>query len=160
MAVSAFYSDRNCPIQDMERQCNWHDLTPLRVVWQTACRLAAPSPSSEGPDIVSHIWRKKSNIFATRKKPRERGLDNNPSVAYNRNRKGAATSGLPFARSGYQFRNRHLPEWRFLLFTLIVIVQFRTWNVNVIGMTSPPSGWCGKPPAVSQRPAPRRRGQE
>ena len=29
VAVSAFYPDRNCPVQDMERQCNWHNLTPF-----------------------------------------------------------------------------------------------------------------------------------
>ena len=52
--------------------------------------------------------------------------------------KGAATSGLPGFVLGYLNRNRHLPEWRFLLLTLIVIVQFRTWNVNVIGMTITP----------------------
>ena len=38
--------------------------------------------------------------------------------------KGAATSGLPWLHEVYvKHRNRHLPEWRFLLFTLIVIVQ-------------------------------------
>lgn len=35
-------------------------------------------------------------------------------------------------------RNRHLAEWRFLLFTLTVTVQNRTWKVNVIGMTITP----------------------
>ena len=39
-------------------------------------------------------------------------------------------------------RNRHLAEWRFLLFTVIVIVYPKLWNVNVIGIETPPFGWC------------------
>ena len=42
--------------------------------------------------------------------------------------------------------NRHLAEWRFSLFTLIVTVYPKIWNVNVIGIKSPPlRRWC-KPP--------------
>ena len=43
-------------------------------------------------------------------------------------------------------RNRHLAEWRFLLFTIIVTVKEPI--CKVIRMVSPPSGWCGRPPAV------------
>ena len=35
-------------------------------------------------------------------------------------------------------RNRHLAEWRFLLFTQIVVVILPIWNVSVIGICSPP----------------------
>lgn len=31
VAVSAFYSDRDCPKKNMKRQCNWHGLTPFWV---------------------------------------------------------------------------------------------------------------------------------
>ena len=34
--------------------------------------------------------------------------------------------------------NRHLPEWRFLLFTIIVTVKSPIWNV--IRIVSPPFG--------------------
>ena len=43
-------------------------------------------------------------------------------------------------------RNRHLAEWRFLLFTIIVTVKEPI--CKVIRMVSPPFGWCGRPPAV------------
>ena len=46
-------------------------------------------------------------------------------------------------------RNRHLAEWRFLLFTMIVTVKGPI--CNVIRMASPPSGGCDQPPAVVQR---------
>ena len=39
-------------------------------------------------------------------------------------------------------RNRHLAEWRFLLFTMIVTVKGPI--CNVIRMASPPSGGCGE----------------
>ena len=44
-------------------------------------------------------------------------------------------------------RNRHLAEWRFLLF-FIMIVTVKEPICKVIRMVSPPSGWCGRPPAV------------
>ena len=43
-------------------------------------------------------------------------------------------------------RNRHLAEWRFLLFTMIVTVNRPI--CSVIRMVSPPFGWCGRPPAA------------
>ena len=42
--------------------------------------------------------------------------------------------------------NRHLAEWRFLLFTVTVIVYPRIWKVNVIGMATPPFGDVTEPP--------------
>ena len=44
--------------------------------------------------------------------------------------------------------NRHLAEWRFSLFTLMVITNPRICKVKVIGIASPPFGWCGRPPTV------------
>ena len=59
---------------------------------------------------------------------------------YNQRRKGRCDKRFAqFRFTSYYGRNRHLAEWRFLLFTLIVTVHFRTWNVNVIGMTITPS---------------------
>ena len=42
----------------------------------------------------------------------------------------------------FLFENRHLPGWRFLLFTtrLSVMVLPPTWNVNVKRIVSPPLG--------------------
>lgn len=57
--------------------------------------------------------------------------------------KGVAKKRLrPFGILSYTLGNRHLAEWRFLLFTRIVTVQNRTWKVNVIGMSTPPFGKC------------------
>ena len=42
----------------------------------------------------------------------------------------------------FKHRDRHLAEWRSLLFTVIVIVYPKIWNVNVIGIETPPFGWC------------------
>ena len=57
---------------------------------------------------------------------------------------------LPDSGSARRFlfwlRNRHLAEWRFLLFTVTVTVYPKIWNVNVIGITSPPSGGVAEPP--------------
>jgi hypothetical protein len=47
-------------------------------------------------------------------------------------------------------RNRHLPEWRFLRFTMIVTVKAPI--CSVIRTASPPLGWCGQPPAVRAAP--------
>ena len=58
--------------------------------------------------------------------------------------KGVAEKRLRPISSFYQFRNRHLvEEWRFLLFTVSVIVYPKIWNVKVIGIATPPFGWCG-----------------
>ncbi len=46
---------------------------------------------------------------------------------YNINRKGVAEKRLrPKLRFYFSNRNRHLAEWRFLLFTVTVIVYFHT----------------------------------
>jgi len=60
----------------------------------------------------------------------------------------AATSGRPIQMRSFlsELRNRHLAEWRFLLFTIIVTVKEPI--CKVIRMVSPPFGWCGRPPAV------------
>ena len=60
----------------------------------------------------------------------------------------AATSGRPIQMRSFlsELRNRHLAEWRFLLFTMIVTVNRPI--CSVIRMVSPPFGWCGRPPAV------------
>lgn len=42
---------------------------------------------------------------------------------------------------GFYKKNRHLPGWRFLLFTMIVTVNRPM--CNVIRIASPPFGWCG-----------------
>ena len=44
-------------------------------------------------------------------------------------------------------RNRHLAEWRFSRF-FIIIVTVKEPICKVIRMVSPPFGWCGRPPAV------------
>lgn len=63
--------------------------------------------------------------------------------------KGAATSGWLFSRIRNQAkaRNRHLAEWRFLRF-LMMIVTVKLPMCIVIRMVSPPLGKCGQPPAV------------
>ena len=43
-------------------------------------------------------------------------------------------------------RDRHLAEWRSLLFTVIVTVNPKIWNVNVIGIATPPFGDVAEPP--------------
>ena len=43
--------------------------------------------------------------------------------------------------------NRHLAEWRFSRF-FIMIVTVKEPICKVIRMVSPPFGWCGQPPAV------------
>ena len=59
-----------------------------------------------------------------------------------------ATSGRPIQMRSFlsELRNRHLAEWRFLLFTMIVTVNRPI--CSVLRMVSPPFGWCGRPPAV------------
>ena len=48
-------------------------------------------------------------------------------------------------------RNRHLAEWRFSRF-FIIIVTVKEPICKVIRMVSPPFGWCGQPPAVRAAP--------
>ena len=43
-------------------------------------------------------------------------------------------------------RNRHLAEWRFLLFTVIVMVKLPICTVKVIGMVSTSLRRCSQPP--------------
>ena len=61
----------------------------------------------------------------------------------------AATSGRPKEISLVEKtqENRHLAEWRFSRF-FIIIVTVKEPICKVIRMVSPPSGWCGRPPAV------------
>ena len=60
------------------------------------------------------------------------------------NRNGAATSGWPsFVGFLKEIRNRHLPGWRFLPFIQIITVYPKICSVIVIGIASPPFGWCG-----------------
>ena len=53
-------------------------------------------------------------------------------------------------------KNRHLPEWRFSLFTRIVKTSPKIWNVSVTGIdvTSFRRVWSQPPPASSQAPYP------
>ena len=67
-------------------------------------------------------------------------LDRAKETAIMKAEKGAATSGQPcmFQFISKRLRNRHLAEWRFLLFTIIVTVKSLIWNV--IRIVSPPLG--------------------
>ena len=67
----------------------------------------------------------------------EKHLDIHPKHAIMNIEKALPRSGSALL-GFYCSRNRHLAEWRFLLFTRIVTVQNRTWNVNVIGIATPP----------------------
>ena len=60
-----------------------------------------------------------------------------------------ATSGRPKEISLVEKtqENRHLAEWRFSRF-FIIIVTVKEPICKVIRMVSPPFGWCGRPPAV------------
>ena len=53
---------------------------------------------------------------------------------------------LKFVGLMQMIRNRHLAEWRFPLFTQIVMVKLPIWNVSVIGMTLTPFRRCSQPP--------------
>jgi hypothetical protein len=58
-------------------------------------------------------------------------------------KKGVAEKRLrPKLRFYFSNRNRHLAEWRFLLFTVTVIVYPKIWKVNVIGIAAPPFREC------------------
>ena len=48
----------------------------------------------------------------------------------------------------FQERNRHLPEWRFLLFTIIVTVKDPICNVIRMRNTSLPGGVADRLPSV------------
>ena len=52
--------------------------------------------------------------------------------------KGVAKSGSAQMRLLVYTRNRHLAEWRFLLFIRIVNVYPKIWNVTVIGIEHTP----------------------
>ena len=77
------------------------------------------------------------------------GLTAGAGTGIMRVEKGAATSGWLFSRIRNQAkaRNRHLAEWRFLRF-LMMIVTVKLPMCIVIRMVSPPLGKCGQPPAV------------
>ena len=70
------------------------------------------------------------------------------AAAIMKTERDTATSGRPIQMRSFlsELRNRHLAEWRFLLFTIIVTVKEPI--CKVIRMVSPPFGWCGRPPAV------------
>ena len=71
-----------------------------------------------------------------------RGLDAIISIE-----KGVAEKRLRPKISLLYERTRHLvEEWRFLLFTVTVIVYVHTWKVKVIGITTPPFGDVTEPP--------------
>ena len=60
---------------------------------------------------------------------------------YNEHEKSTADKRLAQVNvSGKTHRNRHLAEWRFLLFTVSVMVNLPICTVNVIGICSPPLG--------------------
>jgi len=63
------------------------------------------------------------------------------------NRKGTADKRFsPEHENWIQYRNRHLPEWRFLLFTIIVTVKGPICNVIRIGLTSFRRMWLNRLP--------------
>ena len=77
----------------------------------------------------------------------EKHLDIHPKRAIINIEKGVAKKRLrPRGFTLLKHRNRHWPEWRFLRFTRIVTVHNRTWNVNVIGIATPPFGDVAEPP--------------
>ncbi len=73
-------------------------------------------------------------------------LDSGRGDEYNKDRKGAATSGWPDLGLVHS-KNRHRAGWRFLRF-LMMIVTVKLPMCIVIRMVSPPFGKCGQPPAV------------
>jgi len=80
---------------------------------------------------------------AQNKKPRP--LTTTKERCYNTH-KGTplGTSGLARGLKVTHKRNRHRSGWRFPLVSLIVTLIPQIWKVTVIGMTSPPFGWCGQ----------------
>ena len=54
------------------------------------------------------------------------------------NRRAMHQAVGPVQGEGFKLRNRHLREWRFLLFTIIVTVNCPIWSV--IRIKSPPFG--------------------
>ena len=75
----------------------------------------------------------------------------NPALTAGRGGGIIGTSRVPrqrrSARSVYKLaftskHNRHRAGWRLSFFTLMVTVQPNTWNVKVIGIFTPPFGWC------------------
>ena len=60
--------------------------------------------------------------------------------------KGAAEKRLRPTTVLVCTRNRHCAEWRFLRFTVTVTVYPKIWNVNVIGIATPPFGDVAEPP--------------
>ena len=65
-------------------------------------------------------------------------IDNRACARYNSNIKRRCQKRLRPLRLLVYTRNRHLAEWRFLLFTLIVIVYPKICNVTVIGIEHTP----------------------
>ena len=55
---------------------------------------------------------------------------------------------LKFVGLMQTIRNRHLAEWRFPLFTQIVMVNIPIWNVSVMGTMLTPFQECSQPPTV------------
>ena len=65
------------------------------------------------------------------------------NVWYNEYEKSTADKRLARVKQFYiLYRNRHLAEWRFLLFTVIVMVKLPICTVKVIGICSPPLRRC------------------
>ena len=103
-------------------------------------------------DRLPLLQRPHSFYHGTGFQSRNRTLDSARFPGYNKNRRGRRDKRS--ARFGEIFiRNRHFAEWRFLPFIRIVTVYPRICNVMVIGIASPPFGWCGRPPAVVAAPA-------
>ena len=57
---------------------------------------------------------------------------------------GASGSARCYSFSGLCQRNRHLAEWRFLLFTMIVTVKGPTCSVIRIGLTPFRRSWLNR----------------
>ena len=115
--------------------------------------MALPHPLPGGvADRLPLLQRPHSFYHGTGFQSRNRTLDSARFPGYNKNRRGRRDKRS--ARFGEIFiRNRHFAEWRFLPFIRIVTVYPRICNVMVIGIASPPFGWCGQPPAVVAAPA-------
>ena len=104
--------------------------------------------------VVSSIQRGEGkSCNPTRISGKTKPLDMVRSGRYNEYIKGRCDKrSAPLVQIS-KHRNRHLPEWRFLLFMINCNISFRNVRVIVSRIAPPPLGWC-KPTACRfvQRP--------
>ena len=124
MAVIAFYNETDCDglAANIKSKCKTHGLTSFTEVWPTACRCVqrlAVCCETGGFCIIAEI------STVCKKFHKEIGLTHFSECGIITIEKALRQAVGPIKNDvlGFYPKNRHFAEWRFLLFTTMLIVM-------------------------------------